>query len=107
MTKEEIKNYDVDKIENISDFVDFWSVHYGIEYEWRKDDGDEQLVVWLNLYTLKSFGKLFSIDTIDDCDEDFKCIFRKDCLVFPHFEYILEHCDIDEEDVEKLFPKNQ
>lgn len=104
MTNEDIKLYNVDKIENISDFVRFWSKHYGIEYDWRKAEGDEYLIVWLGFHTLVSFGKLFNQDTIDECGDDFKCVFRKDCIVFPHFEHILEHCDIDEENIKKIFP---
>jgi hypothetical protein len=104
MTNEDIENYNEEKIENIQDFVDFWARHYGIEYSWRKDDGDEYLVVWIDFKALKSFTKLFSTDTIDECDTDFQCIFRHDCIVFPHFEYILDHCDIEEEDIKKIFP---
>lgn len=36
MTNEDIKNYNEEKIENIQDFVDFWTEHYGIEYSWGK-----------------------------------------------------------------------
>jgi hypothetical protein len=60
--------------------------------------------VWIDFKALKSFAKLFSRDTIDECETDFQCIFRHDCIVFPHFEYILDHCDIEEEDIKKIFP---
>ena len=107
MEEIDIKNFREDKIVNIKDFVQYWSKHYyGFEYAWKGEyANEERLVVWLNFRALPSLTKLFSQSTIEENEEDFECILRKDCLVFPHFEYILNHTDIDEEDIEELFPK--
>jgi len=103
MKKQDIDEYNHEKIETLEDWVDFWCKWGGFTYEWRKDDGEEYLMVWINFYALKSFTKLFSIDTINECEYDFSCVLRNDCIVFPHFEHILEHTDIDEEDIKKIF----
>lgn len=104
MVINDILGYNADKIETIEDFVDFWSFYNQLEYSWNYDDGDEHLMVWLDFNTLSSFTKLFGQSTIDECYEDFKCILRKDCVVFPHFENALHHLDINEKEIEKLFP---
>lgn len=103
MNSKDIKEYNEDKIENINDFVDYWCYHRHMEYDWRKDDGDEYLIVWLDFCSLKSFTKLFNSDIIDECPSDFECVLRHNCVVFPHFENILEHCNIDKEDINKIF----
>lgn len=104
MTNDDIENYNEEKIETIEDFVEFWTEWHGFDYEWRNDDGEEYLIVWIDFPALESFSKLLSIDTINECENDFHCIFRHDCIVFPHFERVLEHCYLDEEDFKKIFP---
>ena len=103
MKTKDIENYNEEKIKNIADFVDYWCNHRHMEYRWETDDGGEYLMVWLDFCTLKSFTKLFGYDTFEECYDDFECILRYDCIVFPHFERILKHCDIDEEDIKKIF----
>ena len=90
-----------DKIEEVSDILEYIAK----EYRWEKDDGDERLMVWIDFRYLKTLTELFSQDTIDECPDDFECILRHDCVVFPHFEYVLPHLDIDEEDIERIFPR--
>jgi hypothetical protein len=104
MTKSDIVSYNIGAIETIKDFVDFWSQYYGLDYQWKTDDGEKSLMVWIDFKALESFTKLFSSDTINENYQDFECILRAKDIVFPNFENILPYCDIDENDIQELFP---
>ena len=103
MRIEDIKDLKEDKIVTIEDWVDYNSYWYSFEYRWEKDDGDERLMAWINFNSLKSFVKFFGQDTIDEAYQDFECILRHDCVCFPHFEIVLEHLDMDENEIKRIF----
>ena len=107
MKIEDIEWGNEEKVENIEDFIEYCSWWGYVEYRWFEDDGDESLMLWLDFPALELFTKLFSPSTIDECEADFQCLFRHDCIVFPHFEWVLEHCDIDERDIKRIFPEDE
>ena len=103
MKIEDIKNVRSELIVTFEDWVDYYSFWSCFEYRWEKDDGDEHLMAWVNFNCLKSLMEFFGDDTIDECPDDFECIVRHDCVCFPHFEFALEHLDINEEEIKQIF----